>query len=430
MSTIILGGGIAGLSLAYFLDRKTIILEKNKKIGGLSRSFDFNGIACDVGPHIMFSKNKEILDLHLSFVETNKLKRISNVLFKGKFIQYPFENGLGKLDPEDRDYCLKEFLNNPYEDYEAKNMLQFFLKTFGEGITRLYLQPYNEKIWKLDPSCLDTQMVERIPKPPKKDIINSAKGKDTEGYLHQLYFHYPKKEGFQSLVNAYADRTKDKCQIINPIKIEKISKKGKDWEVKTDKKSFTCNTLVNCMPIHELFKYIEATKEVTDTVNKLKYNSIYIVGVQAKKDKIGNKVSINVADKSIIFHRISKLNFLGDAYCLKDGGITLQLDITFRPNSYLASLGETKIKERVVNDLVRLDLVKKDDVTDVVIRKFKYAYPIYDLDHRKNTDFVLNYLRSIGIECTGRFAEFEYMNTDKVAEHSQNLAKKLNAEGK
>jgi hypothetical protein len=41
---------------------------------------------------------------------------------------------------------------------------------------------------------------------------------------------------------------------------------------------------------------------------------------------------------------------------------------------------------------------------------------------------VLSYLQSVGIESCGRFAEFEYMNSDKVAEHSQLLAKKL--EGK
>ena len=36
-------------------------------------------------------------------------------------------------------------------------------------------------------------MVDRIPRPPDDDIIKSAKGIDTEGYKHQLYFHYPKK---------------------------------------------------------------------------------------------------------------------------------------------------------------------------------------------------------------------------------------------
>ena len=76
-------------------------------------------------------------------------------------------------------------------------MLQFFFKIFGEGITKTYLEPYNQKIWKFEPSFMDTQMVERIPKPPKIDIINSARGKKLEGYKHQLYFHYPKKMVFK-----------------------------------------------------------------------------------------------------------------------------------------------------------------------------------------------------------------------------------------
>ena len=71
-------------------------------------------------------------------------------------------------------------------------MKDFFLKNFGEGIFNLYLGPYNNKIWKMNTSKLDTQMVERIPRPPDQDIINSAKGVVTEGYKHQLYFHYPK----------------------------------------------------------------------------------------------------------------------------------------------------------------------------------------------------------------------------------------------
>ena len=164
--TVILGAGIAGLSLASFLRRKTLILEKQPVVGGLSRSYRFDGVSYDIGPHIIFSKNKEVLGLHTSMIETNQIRRSNKVVYKGRFVKYPFENGLGDLPAADRDFCLREFLNNPYENYHAGNMLQFFLKTFGEGITHSYLQPYNEKIWKFDPSCMDLQMVGRIPKPP------------------------------------------------------------------------------------------------------------------------------------------------------------------------------------------------------------------------------------------------------------------------
>ena len=168
VDTAILSGGIAGLSLASFLDRPVAVLEREPAVGGLSRSYSLNGVAYDIGPHIMFSKNKEVLDLHTSLVPTNRIRRSNQIFFKGRYVKYPFENDLAALDPADRDYCLKEFLSNPYENYVPGNMLQFFLSTFGEGITKLYLQPYNEKIWKFDPAFMDTQMVDRIPKPPKR----------------------------------------------------------------------------------------------------------------------------------------------------------------------------------------------------------------------------------------------------------------------
>jgi len=423
----ILGGGIAGLSLAYFLKEKSVIFEREKNIGGLGRSFGLNGIHYDIGPHIIFSKNKEIVNLHASLTETNEIRRSNKIFHKGRLVKYPFENDLAALEKNDMEYCLKEFLNNPYENYEAKNMLQFFLKTFGEGITRLYLQPYNEKIWKLDPAFMDVQMVERIPKPPKEDVIKSAEGISTEGYQHQLYFRYPKKGGFQSLVNAYAGLIREKSEIIYPVKITEISKNNGKWSLKTDKGDFEFSTLVNCMPLHELFRYVEAPKIVLEALNGLKYNSIYIVVLQAKKDNIGENFSLNFADKDIIFHRISKLNFLGEEYCLSGNSPTFLAEVTYRPGSYLAGLGQEEVKRRVVSDLDRLNLVAKGDITDIEARSFEYAYPIYDLNHRKNTDVVLDYLKGLGIHCCGRFAEFEYINSDKVVENAQNLAKKLNS---
>ena len=70
--------------------------------------------------------------------------------------------------------------------------------------------------------------------------------------------------------------------------------------------------------------------------------------------------------------------------------------------------------------------VEPSDITDIKVESHKYAYVIYDLMHRENTDKVLKYLRSIGIQSNGRFAEFEYMNSDKVAENSMKLAGELN----
>ena len=411
---VILGGGIAGLSLASFLKCESMVLEKNEKVGGLARSHNFYGIDCDIGPHIIFSKNKKVLDLHTSMIETNELKRSNKILYKGRFVKYPFENGLGDLPKFDRDVCLNGFLENPYERYDPQNMLQFFLKTFGDGMTNSYLKPYNEKIWKFDTSCMDLQMVERIPRPPNEDIIASANGIETEGYKHQLYFHYPKKGGFQSLIDAYAK----KADVLTNAKIDGLSFDGR-WRVGSSRGTLFAKKLVSTIPLPELFKLLPTVPfEVQKALDGLLYNSIHVVLIQAKKDNMGENFALYVPDENVVFHRISKLDFLGDAY-KRQRSSTLMAEVTFR-GAYEDNLG------RVLTDLDDLGLVKREDVISAQVFTEKYAYPIYDLNHRQNADCVLEYLKSIGIECVGRFAQWEYLNTDGVVERTMNLAHELN----
>ena len=238
MNIGILGAGLSGISLAYLLQESEKIdridlVEEAPLPGGLCRSRPFAGIGCDVGPHIMFSKNAAVLDLMVQLLGDNvhKLRRSNRIFHDGRFIKYPFENELSALSAPERDYCLNSFLNNPYASYPPQSMLQFFLATFGEGITNLYLRPYNEKIWKFDPAFMDTQMVERIPKPPPEDIIKSAQGASTEGYLHQLHFFYPKRGGIQSLLDAFHRKLGRKTAVHTGAGVEKIIRSGKAWQV-------------------------------------------------------------------------------------------------------------------------------------------------------------------------------------------------------
>ena len=205
MTIGILGGGIAALSLAANLQEECIILESEERVGGLCRSFDFEEIKFDIGPHIIFSKHKEVLDLHNSMTPVTSHKRLNRILLGNSYIKYPFENYLSSLAPEIRDKCLYEFISNPYKNFRIENMSQFFISKFGEGMADEYFIPYNKKIWKFDPTYLDLQMVERIPDPPVQDVIDGAAGKFAEGYVHQSTFSYPESGGFESLIKAWAE---------------------------------------------------------------------------------------------------------------------------------------------------------------------------------------------------------------------------------
>ena len=111
--TIIVGGGIAGLTAAAYLSRagkKVLLIEKNKECGGLVNSFEHNGFHFDAGLRaledagIIFPMLKE-LDIEMEVVKSKVSvgveKEILNVENLDSLIKY--KELLIKLYPESRE---------------------------------------------------------------------------------------------------------------------------------------------------------------------------------------------------------------------------------------------------------------------------------------------------------------------------------------
>ncbi len=432
----ILGAGLSGISLAYFVQgneqfEQIDLLEQAPYPGGLCRSIPFAGIHCDIGPHIMFSKNTEILDLMVSLLGQNvhKLRRSNRIFHDGRLVKYPFENELSALSPAERDYCLNTFLNNPYGHYSPQTMLQFFLATFGEGMTNLYLRPYNEKIWKFDPAFMDTQMVERIPKPPPEDIIRSAQGVPTEGYTHQLYFYYPQRGGIQSLLEALLTRLTKKVTVRTGVQLQQVCRSGDGWEVQaSDGRGWQYDRLVSTIPVPALVPLLspEAPPEVARAAANLKYNSIAICLLHLRRDHLDDNFAVMVADPQFLSHRLSKLDFLVPVEA-RDGTTRVMAEITYRQGDRISEMTDANMLDRVTEDLVRLGFI--EDAQSVIERQIfrhQYAYVIYDLDHRRNMRAVRDFCEGqLGLLLNGRFGEFEYLNMDAVLERSLTRSREI-----
>jgi protoporphyrinogen oxidase len=414
MKIAILGGGLAGISLAYFLqsDPKITqidIYEKENELGGLCRSFEHNGIQVDIGPHIFFSKDKETLNFMLDILGENKheLRRSNRIIHKGKFVQYPFENDLSKLPEEDCEQCVEKFLNNPYRQYDANNMLQVFLKIFGEGITNLYLRPYNEKIWKFDPSFMNTQMVDRIPIPPDEDILKSAKGETVEGYTHQLYFSFPKQGATGAFINAFAAKLNSKVKIHLNYEITSVE------QIKADK-------IISCIPPQCI-----ADKNIKPVVDRLRFNNIMLAIVTVKVDRAGDNYAFMIADKDVVFHRLSKVDFLGENYH-KENTATYMLEYTYRDGDKFAELPEEQQQAKFTEGLQKIGFIENsEEIETVTIKKFPYAYVIYDIEHAENMRKIREYFADKNILLNGRFGNFEYWNMDRVISESKKTKERV-----
>jgi len=228
MNTGILGGGLAGLALAAHLDGDREVIEREGRPGGLCRTWFRDGFGMDIGGHILFSKNEEILRTAVGLLGDNvhQRRRNNRILFKGRSVKYPFENGLGELDRQDILECLLGYLQNPHP--APTQFQEWILHTFGEGIAGKYLLPYNRKIWKHPLDDMGLTWVERVPRPPLEDVLKSALGFETEGYTHQLHFFYPRTGGIESLIRALAEKTP---VLHSGRTVTRITRRDGGWEV-------------------------------------------------------------------------------------------------------------------------------------------------------------------------------------------------------
>jgi len=427
----ILGGGLTGLSLSYFLKGETEILEAENKCGGLCQSPVKNGFAYDIGGHIIFSKDAEVLKLMIKLLEKNidKKMRKNFVLFKKHLVKYPFENDLSALPPKDNFECLYYYLFNNYP--APKNFEEWIYYTFGKGIAEKYMMPYNEKIWKIPPKKMGMEWVSRVPKPPAEDVIKSAIGIPTEGYTHQLYFYYPVQGGIQSLIRVLEKRATQsdaskmhQTTITNNFKIKKIIKKEGEWIVSDGKEEKKFDKLVSSIPVFELVDALDAPANVKKVAKKLKYNSFIAVLIGLHRD-LSDKSAIYIPDKNIIFHRICFNNYFSK-YMSPPKKSSLVAEITASPNDKIWNMSDKEIIQKVIDDLVNLGVIQKSDVCETDVTRRKYGYVIYDIDYEKNMEIINTWLDSLGIFRCGRFAEFKYLNMDACIRNALELSKKIN----
>lgn len=423
----LLGGGITNLAVGYYLKKPYEILEKEDRLGGLCKSIIDNGFTFDpYGAHILFSKNKSILDLEKKLMGNNLKTRFrtNKVYINGKIVKYPFENDLGSLNKEDTYECLYHYLFNNYP--KPKNLKEWFLHTFGRGIAQKYLIPYNAKIWKIDPEQLGMEWVERIPKPPKEDIIKSALGIPTEGYKYQLNFLYPEKEGVESLIKAF--EKVNQGTITTKYKIDGIYYEKNKWIITSGNNKRVYEKIVSTIPIFVLFRFlknIKIPKHVSNALNTLEYRSLITIMLGLDTPALNNYTAIYFPDPDFMPHRVSfPPNFSPLTVPLNH--FSLMAEITVPKNKSYFKISNEEIYKNVIDGLVKRNIIKSGSVIYRKIQTEEYAYPIYSLDYTKNMKIIRDFLAQIGIEICGRFGSFQYINVDVCIEQGIRIAEKLN----
>jgi protoporphyrinogen oxidase len=432
VKTVILGGGLTGVTLARLLTARNFdvrVLEAETRIGGLCKSERQDGFTFDTGgSHIIFSRDQEVLSFMKEVLEGNRseITRNTKIFYKGSYVKYPFENGLYALPKEDLFFCINEFIktlirSEKGELPEAKNFREWIYNTFGKGIAECYMVPYNEKIWNYPVACMSTHWVEgRVPRPPVEDIIRSAVGIETEGYTHQSLFTYPENGGIEALVTAIAAPVTDRIQ--TNFRVTSVRRNGPVWEISNGSETVTADRIISTIPLQDLITTLQdLPAEVTSAIGGLKYNSLLTVTIGVKGD-VPPYSWVYIPDEAMgLENRISFPSGFS-RNTAPPGCASVLAEITYNEGDPVSLMDDDQAIDHVVSSLTGMGVIKPGTIVSRAVYRQKYAYVVYDLEYRKNIGVIRKYFEAQGISLVGRFSQFEYLNMDGCIRSAMDFA--------
>ena len=410
---VIIGAGLSGLSAAYHMGSGNKLLEREGEVGGLCRSVTTRGYTFDLAPHIFFTGSQYVNGLVNELLNGDLIKhrRRAYIYLLGTYVEYPFEVNLHGLPQYVIDECIEGARNRL--NIKPRNFMEWIRTTMGEGVARHYMVPYNEKIWKypLEEMSIDW-VAGRVPAPSVEEMVNGAQGKVEREYGPNAYFQYPRVGGIGAIPTAFAKRVTD---ISLNSDVHEIRHNGKRLDVlytrNGEPKRLEADRILSSVPLPELVKMIKSTpEEVIRASERLVYNSLACFNLGVDREAISDKHWLYFPEKEYIFNRISFPMNLSPETTPK-GKSSIVVEVTYRggkPDSE-----ETKAKVR--EGLIHAGILRENDKLEVFdALDFKYAYVVYDLQHKGNVNLIQTYFESLRVSSMGRFGEWEYLNMDKA----------------
>ena len=175
---LVLGGGVAGSSMAYYLSEKgydVTVIERNSAVGGLARTCTYSGHPYEFGPHIWFwpggkedpvnativkLTNDELFHIDrrlFTFVEADQRKYRYPVHYQD-IDQMPEREQIHREVTANRDDQLKLIASQLPELGQCK-FGDYFTAAIGATLYQKFMANYTWKMWNIPGDELETSMV-------------------------------------------------------------------------------------------------------------------------------------------------------------------------------------------------------------------------------------------------------------------------------
>jgi protoporphyrinogen oxidase len=437
----ILGAGLTGLTLASILSKnghKVTVIEKEEEVGGLARTFSFDGQLYDMGPHEFCTNNKELVGILKDLLGEDFLVcgKSAAQFFMKRFIDYPVKP-LHFLSQVDKLLLLRIFGELVY--FRFKNLVSesmdysfehWVTNRFGATMYDLYFKPYTEKVWGLDPGLLDPRTAsDRIAFNSVFDIIHQTLmynlfRKEQYGSAHsplKSSFYYS-KGGIGRLLDRLHERClNDGCEIKTGWEVKKaITEHGVMKSIVNQHMESMdgFDLFVSTIPITTL----NVALDKTELNSNLEFRSMIFCFLDIPLEHLSPYHWIYFPEKEYSFQRLTDFSHF-NAGMTKQGRTGVCAEIACFDSDALWGAEDPHIVELVKKDLAKAGILKDAEGVKGWIRREKYAYPIQVNGFIEHVTHSVSYVKSIkNLVTTGRQGLYKYCNMNECMEMAIELA--------
>ncbi|MCK4648266.1 FAD-dependent oxidoreductase [bacterium] len=428
---VILGAGLSGLACTRYLKKNYSIFEKESRVGGLCRSEKIDGFTFDYTGHLLHLKKDENKRLIKKLLGKNLFlqKRKAWIYSKEIYTKYPFQANIYGLPEEVIEECIDGLskTRKPSNRQTGKpsnssaNFKKWIYRNFGKGYAKHFMIPYNEKLWTVPLEEMSTEWTKRfIPIPTLKEGLAGARGRQEKDFGYNIRFYYPLRRGIEELPKSFLPFVR---RINLNSTATRISLKDKKIRFNNGKEK-KYQRLVSTIPLPELIKIIDRIPEKINKASKrLRYVSVLNLNLGIRRENISDKHWVYFPEKDFSFYRVGfASNF--SSYLAPKGTSSIYAEISYSKDR---PLDKKRIIKRVIKDLMKVGIItSRDRILVKLVLDIKYAYPLYDHNHREGVATIQKFLRENDIYSIGRFGSWEYLSMEDVINRARTTAYKLN----
>ncbi len=251
VKTLIIGGGISGLSTASFLNDDYLILEKESEVGGYCKTTIRNGFVWDYSGHFFHFNDEKIKNYMIEKIdcEVVEVKKNTKIFYKNNYIDFPFQYNIHQLETNEFIDCLYDLYKK--KETNSTTFKSFVKSTLGESISNKFIIPYNEKLYACDLDKLDYDSMGRFF--PKlidfNQIMENIKSKNVITSYNDTFI-YPKNGTYEFIKSILKRVDTDKIKLKTKVNNIDLDKKI----LHTENEKYEFENLVNTIPFNHFSK--------------------------------------------------------------------------------------------------------------------------------------------------------------------------------